>query len=53
MDHLLSVADVRLNITFFSCGQSMFMHCYSVILNKPLISATVHARGLAFVDIWE
>ena len=43
MEHLLSVADAGLIITFFSCGQSTFMQCYSVALNKHLISATVHA----------
>ena len=43
MEHLLFVADAGLIITFFSCGQSAFMQCYSVALNKRLISATVHA----------
>ena len=42
MEHLLSVADTGLIITFFSCGQSMFMQCYTVALHKRLISATVH-----------
>ena len=41
--HRAAVADAGLIITFFSCGQSMFMQCYSVALNKCLISATVHA----------
>ena len=40
MEHLLSVADAGL---MFSCGQSTFMQCYSVALNKHLINATVHA----------
>ena len=29
--------------TFFPCGQSTFMQCFSVALNTCLTSATVHA----------
>ena len=48
MEHLSSVADAGLIITFFSCGQSTFMQWYSIALNKRLISATVHAGYLYF-----
>ena len=33
----------RVAFDFFPCSQSSFMHCFSVALNKRLVSATVHA----------
>ena len=46
MEHLLSDADAGLIMTFFSCGQSMFIQCYTVALHKRLIRVTVHAGTL-------
>ena len=51
MEHLLSVSDAGLIITFFSCGQATFMQCYSVAQNKHLISATVHAGNAHFIGV--
>ena len=52
MEHLLSVADAGLIITFFSVEQSTFRQCYSVALYKRLISATVHAGNWRYVIVF-
>ena len=34
---LIIFADIGLLMTFFPCGQSTFMQCYSIALNKVLL----------------
>ena len=46
MEHLLVVVNPALLITYFQCGQSTFLQCYSVVLPKRLISGSVHAGWL-------
>ena len=51
LQHLLSIANAGMLMTFFSCGQSMFIQCYSVALNKRLFSGPVHAHGRAASEV--
>ena len=44
--HLLTVGNAELHNTFFPCGQSTFMQCFTVALHKRLLSALVHAGAI-------